>query len=128
MKYLPILFVALLSACTKKEEPPAPPPPAEPSVSPTTDEMVAAMLRGHPNSRKVCVDGNRDRAFFLYYGPLQPAGSEPDKLYHGWLFIEKVDFYQTSNKTWFITDQAENKYAQVYPDVNGLLCKDQGLL
>ena len=85
------------------------------------------MLRGHPNSRKVCVDGNRDRAFFLYYGPLQPAGAEPDGLWHGWLFIEKVDFYQTSNKTWFITNQADNKYAQVYPDVTGLQCKDQGL-
>lgn len=115
-----------LAACGKKEEKPpelaaAASAPAVPQ--PTQVEMVAAVLRGHPNSRQVCVDGERDRAFFLDYGPLQKPGAEPDNQYHGWIFIEKIDFYKTSNNTWFITDQDDKKYAQVYPDVTGLFCR-----
>ena len=124
MKYLSILLFTLLAACGKKEDLHASAPPSEP-VYITTDEMVAAMLRGHPNAQKLCVDGNREKSFFLYYGPLPAQGSAPDNLFHGWIFIEKVDFYQTSNKTWFITAQEANKYVQVYPDITGLQCKDQ---
>lgn len=116
-----------LVACGKKAEKTPEPvavaasAPTEPQ--PTQVEMVAAMLRGHPNSRQVCVDGLRDRAFFLDYGPLLPPGSEDDGKYHGWIFIEKVDFYKTSNDTWFILAQDDKKYVQVYPDVTGLFCR-----
>lgn len=83
------------------------------------------MLRGHPNSRRVCVDGTRDRAFFLDYGPALKPGEQDDGKMHGWYFIEKVDFYATSNNTWFITAQEDKKYITVYPDVTGLTCQQQ---
>lgn len=122
-----ILLVGLV-ACGKKEEKIAIPPPvvAEPAaVMPTGPEMISAMLRGHPNSRQVCIDGVRDRSFFLDYGPRLMPGVEADGKYHGWLFIEKVEFFKTSNNTWFITTQEEKKYLEVYPDVIGLTCKAQ---
>jgi hypothetical protein len=126
-----LLSLAGLVACGKKEEKPAAPPPVaaapaavvEPDVP--VEQQIAAMLRGHPNSRKVCVDGERTHAFFLDYGPLPPPGTEADGRFHGWIFIEKVDFYKTSNNTWFITDQDDKKYSQVYPDTIGLACKAQ---
>lgn len=119
-----------LAACGKKaekvESPDVPPQAVvDPTAAPTQDQMIAAMLRGHPNSLRVCVDGERENAFFVDYGPLLPAGAEPDNKYHGFLFIEKVDFYRTSNNTWFITNQADSKYVQVYPDVAELVCKDK---
>ena len=119
-----------LAACGKRaetvESPDMPPQAvADPTATPTQEQMIAAMLRGHPNSFRVCVDGERQNAFFVDYGPLPAAGSEPDNKYHGFLFIEKVEFYKTSNNTWFITNQADNKYVQVYPDVAGLTCKDK---
>ena len=119
-----------LAACGKKAENAAGPAAAaqdvaEPVPTPTQDQMIAAMLRGHPNSLRVCADGERQNAFFVDYGPIPPAGSEPDNKYHGFLFIEKVEFYRTSNNTWFITNQADDKYVQVYPDVAGLVCKDK---
>jgi predicted small lipoprotein YifL len=120
--------LAGLVACGKKEENP-PPPAAEQAaapVGPSQEAQIAAMLRGHPNSRRVCVDGNRERAFFLDYGPPLKPGEQDDGKMHGWYFIEKVDFYSTSNNTWFITAQEDRKYVTVYPDVAGLVCQLQG--
>jgi len=119
-----------LIACGKKAEKTTQPPPAKVVAKPaepqaTAAEMISAMLRGHPNSKQVCVDGERERAFFLDYGPLLPIGVVPDGKFHGWYFIEKVDFYKTSNNTWFITDQKDDTYLQVYPDVTGLTCRAQ---
>jgi len=116
---------ASLVSCGKKEENPesAAVVLPEPVVAPTVDETISAMLRGHPNSRRVCVDGARERAFFIDYGPRPKAGEETNWPFHGWLLIEKVDFYKTSNNTWFITDQDDKKYIQVYPDITGLNCK-----
>jgi hypothetical protein len=91
----------------------------------TQEQALAAMLRGHPNARRICIDGYRTDAFFLDYGPLLPAGAEPDGLWHGWIFIDEIHFYRTSNNTFFVTDQGDEKYAQVYPDVTGLVCKDK---
>jgi len=119
-----------LVACGKKEEKQAvvavaasAPEPVVESIS--NEQQLAAMLRGHPNSRKICIDGERKHAFFMDYGPLPPPGTEDDGKWHGWIFIENVDFYKTSNNTYFITDQDQKKYAQVYPDVTGLQCKGQ---
>lgn len=120
-----------LTACGKKAENPPEQQAAEPVVQapqgPNQEQMIAAMLRGHPNSRKVCVDGNRDRAFFLDYGPHLKPGEQDDGKMHGWYFIEKVEFYQTSNNTWFITAQEDKKYVTVFPDVSGLVCQVNGL-
>ena len=114
-----VLTAAILVACGKKvENPPAANTTqvSEPVVAlPTPEEALDAMLRGHPNSRRICIDGLRERSYFLDYGPLPEPGAKADGYYHGWLFIEKVDFYPTSNKTWFITNQAENKYKPFLP-------------
>lgn len=117
-----------LAACGKKAENPPPVAESAPVVEqgPTQDQKVDAMLRGHPNSRRVCVDGERPNAFFLDYGPIPPAGTPPDDKHHGILFIEKVEFYKTSNNSWFITNQADDRYIPVYPDLSGLVCKVQG--
>jgi len=133
-KYLSLALCMLvplgLVACGKKAE--KTPPPAHvttaavPLITPPTQaEMISAMLRGHPNSKQVCIDGERAKAFFLDYGPLLPNGAPPDGRNHGWLFIENIDFFKTSNNTWFITDQKDDNYIQVYPDVQGLTCKPQ---
>jgi len=130
MKKLTILamlaLVVGLTACGKKVEKQASTEPvAQVPQGPNQEQMIAAMLRGHPNSRKICVEGNRDRAFFLDYGPHLKPGEQDDGKMHGWYFIEKVEFYQTSNNTWFITGQEDKKYVTVFPDATGLICKDQ---
>jgi len=125
-----MLAVSGLVACGKTGEKTPPPTPvttaAVPLITPPTQaEMISAMLRGHPNSKQVCVDGERSRSFFLDYGPLLPAGAPGDGKIHGWLLIENIDFFKTSNNTWFITDQKDDNYIQVYPDVAGLTCRSQ---
>lgn len=110
-----------LVACGKKEESPEVVPVV--STGPDAEEMLAAMLRGHPNSKKICIDGNRENAFFLDYGPLPTEDKDRVLFAGGWLFIEKVKFYKTSNNTWFITDQDTKEYVYVHPDVTGLNCK-----
>lgn len=121
------LLLPVLVACGKKaEEPIQPAAVAEAASAPvsadiTPPEALVAMLRGHPNSRQICIDGARKNAFFLDYGPLQKPGEEQDGRWHGWIFVEKVEFYKTSNDTWFITDLPN--YTQVYPDTTGLICK-----
>lgn len=86
--------------------------------------MLDAMLRGHPKSKKVCIDETRDRAFFIDYS--QREEIPENGIFAGsWLFIENVEFYQTSNKTLFITNQDEKKYIAVYPDITNLSCKDR---
>lgn len=121
--------LSMLVACSKKvENQEVAASPATPVVEagPTLDQKVDAMLRGHPNSKRVCADGERANAFFLDYGPHLPPGAEADGRYHGILFIEKVEFFKTSNNTWFITEQAGNRYFTVYPDLAGLVCKVNG--
>jgi hypothetical protein len=116
-----------LVACGKKvESVPVPVVAASAPVvdeGPSVEQAVDAMLRSHPNSRKVCVDGERQHTYFLDYGPLLSPGADEDGRYHGWLFIERVDFYKTSNGTWFNVRMDENRYVQAYPDVTGLFCK-----
>ena len=89
------------------------------------EAQVAAMLRGHPHARRICIDEARENAFFLDYGPPLGPKQEPDGFAHGWLFIEKVKFHETSNNTWFITVQDESSYITVFPDVSGLDCRSQ---
>jgi hypothetical protein len=130
-KYLSLALCMLLPfsmvACTKKVEKKTE-SVAVAAVDPddlTQDAMLSAMLRGHPNSKQICVDGTRNHAFFLDYGPLLKYGEPADGQWHGWIFIQDVEFYKTSNNTWFIIDQAANKYIQSYPDVNGLVCRQR---
>lgn len=92
-------------------------------TGPNAEEMLASMLRGHPNSKKICIDGSRENAFFLDYGPLPKEASDRGLFNGGWFFIEKVEFYKTSNNTWFITNQEDSKYITVYPDVTDLNCR-----
>jgi hypothetical protein len=115
---------ACLVSCGKKEE--TPPAAAVVKVEvPNAEEALSAMLRGHPNSKRICIDGQREQAFFLDYGPLPKDAADRQLFNGGWLFIEKVEFYKTSNNSWFITNQEDKKYIQVYPDVTGLNCRVQ---
>lgn len=118
--------LGLLVACGKKAENQvavASPATAVVESGPTLDQKVDAMLRGHPNSKRVCVDGVRKDAFFLDYGPHLPAGTPNDNKWHGIMLIVNIEFYKTSNDTWFITEQATNRYFLVYPELDGLVCK-----
>lgn len=114
-----------LVACSKKLEKPVETKVTQAQEVPQ-DAQIAAMLRGHPNSKRICVDSSRDRAFFLDYGPLPKPNEPSDGLMHGWYFVEKIEFYSAPNGTWFITGQEDSKYITVYPDVNGLVCQQQG--
>lgn len=123
------LLVGLV-ACGKKEE--STPVVAvaasapEPAVDPiSSEQQLSSILRSHPNSRRACIDGERKYTYFLDYGPLPPPNTEDDGRNHGWLYIEGVQFFKTSNNTYFNTVQDEDKYIRVYPDVNGLQCKAQ---
>lgn len=120
------LFAGLVACGKKTEKTPAPEPVAAPVAPAMSEEQqFSAMLRGHPNSKRVCIDAERRNAYFLDYGPLPPPGTPDDGKWHGWLFIDNVEFYRTSNNTYFITNQDDKKYVQVYPDVNGLQCRAQ---
>lgn len=113
-----------LTACSKKVENPPDKAVVSPAQVPTVNESFSAMLRGHPNSIKICYDESYN-GFYLYYGELLKAGEPDDNKHHGWLFIQDVKFYITSAGSWFIAKQANDKYVQIYPDVIGLQCKDQ---
>jgi len=110
--------VAKVEAAASAVEQPA----AEPVEKPTTQQMLDAMVRPYARMSKVCVDGARERAFFLLFNDT----SEPDKLI-GWYFVEGINFYKTSNNTWFIGDIADDKFVKVYPDITGLQCKDKSV-
>lgn len=116
-KILVILAVAALVGCGKVEE-----PAKEQNPLPTGDQATEAILRGHPNSLQVCYD-SRLNGFFLDYGPMLPAGADNDNKYHGWLWIEAPNFFLSANGKWFMQELAVDKYVQVYPDTNGLPCK-----
>ena len=93
-----------------------------PDPEPTVDEALAAVVRAHPNSLKVCKD---DYGYFVSYGPPLKAGQEADNSrYYGWQLVQGIKFYQSTNKTWFVVENKEVNYFQVYPDVTGLKCKD----
>lgn len=124
-----ILLSALagLTACGKKEETPQISTAAAPepkTVAPTVDEAIVAVLRGHPNSKKICYDTKFD-GYFAYYGPPLAAGAEDDGKMHGWYLVQNIAFYQAANNSWFIGLQPDKSYVTVYPDVTGLPCKDQ---
>lgn len=128
MKIIPILFiVALLVGCGKKEETPITPNKTAvveevKANTPSVDQELAAMLRGHYHATKICFSRNANKdTFFIFWPPGQPD----DGLYHGWYFITDVPFYNTQANTWFIQEMSDDNYIQVYPDVTGLTCKDQ---
>ena len=88
----------------------------------TVEDALSAMVRGHPNSKKVCYD-RKLNGYLIYYRPPLKAGDTPEEgKYYGWLYIDKVRFYQSANNTWFIAEQ--NNHIAVYPDDTGLPCKD----
>lgn len=121
--YPMLVLCAAFSSCGKKEEPVAAavvvaPPP----VAATVEEGIAAVLRAHPNSRKVCYETNYD-GYLLDYGPPLAAGVEPDGLFHGWYLLQRVQLYRSSNGTWFTGLQPDKEYVTVYPDASGLPCK-----
>lgn len=125
MKYVAIACMAAilgLSACGKREEPVAVSTPAV-SPSPTVDEAITAVVRGHPHSLTVCYDQPLNGYFVHYKDAVD--GAEPDGNYHGWYFLQKIDFYKAANNTWFIGNQPESSYVVVYPDVTGLPCKNR---
>ena len=114
-----VVLTLLLVGCGKKEE-----PAAEVAVTPpsyTLDDTMAAMLRGHPRSKQICYDDGMS-GWYLQYA-IDEAVEFPFN--GGWIFIQDVKFYRSSNKTWFISDQKITDYVRVYPDVAGLPCKTQ---
>ncbi len=119
---------ALLVACGKKAEKAQETtkqvvvPVTTPKTDWPQDAMLDAMLRGHPNSRKVCQDENRTNAFFADYSHHEDDGGVFTK---GWAFIQNVEFYETSNKTLFIIEMEHNRYVRTYPDVLGMKCKER---
>ena len=122
-----LILAAGLAACGKKVDTPTATEAGSgttASVAPTVDEALVAVLRGHPNSKKICYDTNFD-GYFMHYGPPLPAGVENDGKMHGWYLVQKIAFYQSANKAWFIGTQPDQAYVTVYPDVTGLPCKDQ---
>lgn len=125
-KLLPILFLcACFSSCGKKEEAPTPVPAAASAPAPVTatvDEGITAVLRAHPNSRKVCYETNYD-GYMLDYGPPLPPGSEDDGKLHGMYLLQHVQLFKSSNGTWFTGLQEDKEYVTVYPDLTGLPCK-----
>jgi hypothetical protein len=88
------------------------------------DAMLDAMLRGHPNSKKVCQDENRTNAFFADYTH-QPEDEDRGIFSQGWVFIQDVEFYETSNKTLFIIEMSHTRYIRAFPDITGLKCKER---
>lgn len=128
---LVLLAVLALVACGKKEEKPfitlTSAAASAPTVTeePSKEQALSAMLRGHPNSRQVCIDDHRENSFFLNYGPLLSSGAPGDGQWHGWIMIWNVEFYKTSNNTWFVLDMNGDRYIQAYPDVTSLQCKAQ---
>ncbi len=117
-----------LSACGKKaEKAQEQVVKAAPAAAKTTypkEMLLDAMLRGHPGGKKVCIDESRDNAFFLDYSHREQ--NEEYGIFAGsWLFIEQVEFFETSNKSIFITEQKYGNYVRVYPDVTGLTCKER---
>lgn len=93
-------------------------------VTYTVRQMLGAMVRSHPNSKKACYDSKLNM-FMMYYGPRPKVGEEilPDR-YYGWIALQNVKFYEMSNKTLFVTPQPEKNYRDIYPDVAGLPCLD----
>jgi hypothetical protein len=124
---LAVAACGLLAGCGKKaekDEKPAAAPPAPTPVIKTDwpqDQTLDAMLRGHPNSRKVCIDEKRANAFFVDYSHKE----ENDGFWGGWVFIQNVEFHETSNNTLFVTTMNHNLYIRAYPDVTGMKCKER---
>ena len=88
----------------------------------TVDDALDAVVRGHPNSKKVCYD-RKLNGYLIHYGPPLKAGETAEEgRYYGWLYLGKVKFYQSANNKWFIAEQ--DNHVTVYPDADGLPCKD----
>lgn len=129
-----ILIVACalaLAACGKKQEvaapvePVAPAEPAAPVEKPNLDQQLSAMVRPYERMIKVCHEGLRNSAFFVLFKP--PADGNSEGLLVGWYLVEGIEFYKASNNTWFMTDIADNKFVKVYPEIDGLTCRDKNV-
>lgn len=115
-----------LSACSDSgKKPPEPVAQVTAVVEvPTIDEAMTATQRGHPHAIRICYD-EKLNGYFLEYSPYPTRSKEEDNFFHGWWFLQKVEYHKAANNTWFITDQPMTNYSQVYPDVAGLPCKSQ---
>jgi len=128
---LAVVALGLLAGCGKPAEPAKKPAvPQAKTLEPALktdwpqDAMLDAVLRGHPRAKRVCQDETRVNAFFADYSQYQDDG-DVGLFNRGWVLIDKVEFYETSNKTLFITDLDYGRYIRVYPDVSGLKCKER---
>lgn len=98
------------------------PPPRE---QPTYEQALSAMSRSLDRVNSVCLDGIRNSAFFVHFS--ETDYPDHTNLFRGWYLVENVEFYKTSNNTWFITEIPDNKFTKVFPDVTGLQCKEKNL-
>jgi hypothetical protein len=109
-----------------KSTPEVPPPApvlaasAPEQTSPTVEQALDTVARAHPRSKKICYETKHD-AYFIYY--VEPPKEEGDL--NGWYYIDKIGFYPSSNGTYFIQEQAIDKYIKTYPDVTNLPCKER---
>jgi hypothetical protein len=78
-------------------------------------DTLPAMIRAHPGSDMICYDGKQN-AYFLHY---LADTTDVDR----WYYIDKVPFWEMSNKTIFTQKLSGDKYVITYPDVTGLPCK-----
>lgn len=125
---LALIILCTLVACGKDEgekkapEPiptPAPPAPEQPSV----EQALDAALRGHPHAMKVCYDSKSEGLLIQYSPHVEPPAQDTDGMMHGWFYLKVNGFYPSANGTWYLTNQPDGSYVQVYPDDTSLPCK-----
>lgn len=92
----------------------------EQQESPTSEQAIEAMFRGHPSAKKLCYDAKQDN-YYIYW--IEPAAREG--MFSGWYYTPTPTFYPSGNGTWFILEIPDNKYSQIYPDVTGLPCRER---
>lgn len=114
---LAALCLLSMYGCAKKEAV----TPGAPTEQPSQEAAMAAILRGHPNSLRVCADIAWN-GYMLDYGPMPAPSAPADGRMHGWYLLQNVVFNKSANNTWFISTQPDANYFVVYPDVTGLPC------
>ena len=119
-KLLAVLAILALAGCGKIEQPNNIVKPVA-IQAPSVSEATRAVLRAHPNALQACYD-NKLNGFFLDYGPLLKRSQPVDNYFHGWRLLLQVEYYESANGFWFITDQPLGSYLQAYPVVAGLPC------
>lgn len=123
---LGLMLAVGLAACGKKVEEKIPEKvEAAPVVKEeaTQEQKLAAMVRPYDRLVRACADGLRNNSFFVLFKA--PPDGQTEGLFVGWYLIENVEFYKTSNNTWFITELPDKDFVKVYPDVTGLACKEK---